>query len=49
MLAKQIDQSDMLAKHNDSMDKEFKSTNSSKQRTRTKVMSKWLTHQDTYP
>ena len=48
MLAEQMDQSDMLAEHNDSMDEEFESTNSSKQRTRTKVMSEWLIHRDTY-
>ena len=48
MLAEQMDQSDMLADHYDSMDEDSEPTKGPKPRTRTKVMDKWLTHREAY-
>ena len=48
MLAEQMDQSDMLAEHYDSMDEDSEPTKGPKPRTRTKVIDEWLTHREAY-
>lgn len=48
LLAEQMNQSDMLAEHYDSMDEDFEATKGYKPRTRTKVMDDWLTQREGY-
>ena len=48
MLAEQMDQSDMLADHYNSMDEDSEPTIGPKPRTQTKVMDEWLTHREAY-
>ena len=48
LLAEQMNQSDMLAEHYDSMDEDFEATKGYKPRTRTKVIDDWLTQREGY-
>jgi hypothetical protein len=48
LLAKQMNQSDMLAEHYDSTDEDLEATKGPKQRARTKVMSEWLIDRQAY-
>ena len=48
LLAQQMNQSNMLAEHYDSMDEDFETTKGTKPRTRTKVMDEWLIHREAY-